>query len=99
MKWIKRIFKSLRGIDTPIGGVSWEPTEIEELEVSIKFPSDSGLQKELEDDGYKIGWCSPKNLQNRIQLEGWKKVIWENDEGIQYHLKTYDGLTLICRQE
>ncbi|MEK7322408.1 MAG: hypothetical protein AABZ84_04935 [Pseudomonadota bacterium] len=99
MKWVRKILKSLRGIDTPIGGVSWEPAEFVDLEVNIKFPSDSGLQQNLEDKGYKISWCSSKNLQSRIQLEGWEKVVWEDKEGKQFFLKTYDGSVLIRRRE
>ena len=98
MKFLKKWFKSIRGIDTPVGGVSWEPSKILDKEVDINFPSDSGLQKELENDGYAISWCSAKKLARKLELEGYEKVVWEDKDGNQFYLRTHDGLTLIKRR-
>lgn len=95
MKWVKKAIKSLRGIDTPIGGVSWEPKRIEDMEVDISFPTESGLQLELHDSGFKLSWCKSKRLPEKIEIQGWKKVIWEDSNGDEFYLRTYDGLTLI----
>ena len=97
--WISRKLNSLRGIDTPIGGISWEPANIEMMEVDISFPKESGLQAQLKSEGYKFVWCSRKKLAHKLEVEDWDRVIWEDQNGYGYYLKTHDGLTFIMRQE
>jgi hypothetical protein len=99
MKFLMRWFKSIRGLDTPFGGVSWEPNQISDKECGINFPSDSGLQEELQNDGYTISWCSQKKLSRKLDIEGFEKVIWDNKNGDQFYLRTHDGLTLIKRKK
>ncbi|MCB1805977.1 MAG: hypothetical protein KDJ99_12775 [Candidatus Competibacteraceae bacterium] len=99
MTTVKRIFRSIRGVSTPIGGVSWEPEGVEEKIVDINYPTDSGLKEELNNVGYKIAWSAEKKLSRRIDLEGWEKVVWEDQVGKQFTLKCSDGLTLIMKKQ
>lgn len=99
MKTFKRILRSIRGVSTPIGGVSWEPEGVEEKIVDINYPTDSGIEEELNDVGYKTAWSAEKKLSRRIDLEGWEKVVWEDQTGKQFILKCSDGLTLIMKKQ
>lgn len=99
MKTVKRILWSIRGVSTPIGGVSWEPEGIEEKSVDINYLSDSGVEEELNNVGYKIAWSAEKKLSRRIDLEGWEKVVWEDQTGKQFILKCSDGLTLLMKKQ
>jgi len=99
MKTVKKILQSIRGISTPIGGVSWEPEGIEDKLVDINYPSDSGIKEELKSVGYKVAWCGEKKLSRKIDMEGWEKVVWENQTGKQFLLKCSDGLTLIMNKQ
>lgn len=98
MKTVKRILRSIRGVSTPIGGVSWEPEGVEEKIVDINYPSDSGIKEELSNAGYKIVWSTEKKLSRRIDLEGWEKVVWEDQTGKQFIIKCSDGLTLLMKK-
>ena len=75
IKTIRKVLRSIRGISTPIGGVSWEPKGIEDKWVEFKYPLDSRIQEELENVGYKVRWCDEDKLSRRIDMEGWEKVI------------------------
>ncbi|MEW5251473.1 hypothetical protein [Microbulbifer discodermiae] len=96
MKCLQRILKNIRGVNLPVvgGGISWQPSQIEELEVDINFPTKSGLKNKLEDEGYDVRWSSSKKLQTRIHNEGWEKVVWKNAKGDKFHLKSTDGLLI-----
>ncbi len=98
MKSVKKILQSIRGVNTPIGGINWEPEGIEDKLVDINYPLDSGLKEELENIGYKIAWCAEKKLSRRIDLEDWEKVVWEDQAGNQFILRCSDGLTLIMKK-
>ncbi len=99
MKAIKRTLRSIRGVSTPIGGVNWEPEGVDEKIVDINYPSDSGLEEELKNVGYKIAWSAEKKLSRRIDLEGWEKVVREDQTGKKFILKCSDGLTLIMKKQ
>ena len=102
MKTVRKVIRSIRGISIPIGGISWEPEGIEDKLVDIKYPSDSGIQKELENVGYKVRWCAEDKLSRRIDMEGWEKVVWEDQTGKQFLLKCRSDrthLTLIMKKQ
>lgn len=42
--------------------------------VDFEYPRNSGLIAELEEQGYKIRWCSDDKLARRIDIEGWSVV-------------------------
>ncbi len=98
MKPVKKILRTIRGVSTPIGGVSWEHEWADDKIVDIHFPQKSGLEEELYNAGYKIAWSAEKKLSTRIDLEGWEKVVWEDKAGKQFILKCFDGLTLIMKE-
>ena len=99
MKTVKKILRSIRGLSSPIGGVSWKLEGIEDKVVDINYPSDSGMKEELNIVGYRIAWCAEKNLSRKIDLESWEKVVWEDQTGKQFLLKCSDGLTLIRKKK
>lgn len=99
MNIIRRVLRSIRGVTTPIGGVSWEPEGIDEKFVDLNYPTDSGIKEELKNVGYKLAWSAEKKLSRRINLEGWEKVVWQDQAGKQFILKSSDGLTLIMKQQ
>ena len=102
MKTVRRVLRSIRGISMPIGGISWEPEGMEDKLVDIKYPSDSGIQKELENVGFKVRWCAEDKLSRRIDMEGWEKVVWEDQTGKQFLLKCRSDrthLTLIMKKQ
>lgn len=66
--------------------------------VDFGYPSDSGLQAQLEAAGYSVRWCSDKQLARKLDLEGWEIVVESSDNGVlsKFRLKTRpDDQTLI----
>ncbi|GAB6910108.1 hypothetical protein DESC_460166 [Desulfosarcina cetonica] len=57
------------------------------------------MKEELENVGYKLAWSAEKKLSRKIDLEGWEKVVWQNQSGKKFILKSYDGSTLIMKQD
>ncbi len=54
---------------------------IEDVAVDINFPSRSGLQDRLAEQGYRLVWSTESNAGSRIEEEGWQRVIEENAQG------------------
>lgn len=52
-----------------------ERVALEQLEVDINFPSDSGLQANLEAAGFKLRWSRESLVARRTTLEGWSVVL------------------------
>lgn len=99
MNTFRRVLRSIRGVSTPIGGVSWELEGIEDKIVDFNYPIDSWLKEELKNVGYKLAWSAEKKLSRKIDLEGWEKVVWQNQSDKQFILKSYDGSTLIMKKD
>lgn len=59
-----------------VSGVS-APTP-EELLVDINYPSDSGMQSELQREGYEIAWCREAKVRRKLDLEGWEHAFSED---------------------
>lgn len=80
--------------------------ELSEEEPSVKlvdahYPRDSGLQAELESQGYEVKWCSDIKLARHLDLEGWALVIQNTSKGKRVILITDNPphkYTLIMRR-
>lgn len=58
--------------------------------VDFRYPHDSGLQATLEAKGYKVAWCSDRNLARRVDLEGWEVVKEACADGVLAKLRLKD---------
>ncbi len=56
--------------------------------VDMEYPQRSGLQTEIESQGFSIAWVSEERLPKKV-LEGWEEVIIA-DRGYRYKLKMQD---------
>jgi len=68
-------------------GWSHEPVEPPSLEaidkwVDIVYPSDSGLQRNLEAAGYRVAWCLDTKLSHKVDFEGWEIVVAPDSRGV-----------------
>ena len=69
--------------------------------VDINYPRDSGLQAELESQGYKIVWCGDDTLARYLDIDGWSLVNQSTQSGQNTVLKVKDrphDLTLIMKR-
>lgn len=57
------------------------PVNIVELFVDSEYPTKSGIQKKLEESGYRLSWANTSRLAS-AELDGWEVVIEKNDQGI-----------------
>lgn len=55
--------------------------EIGEKLVDFGYAADSGLQRQLEAEGYEIGWCDECKLSRRLDLEGCELVLVRDRSG------------------
>lgn len=80
---------SIRPCSRPGEPVPPHPIQTVEKWVDSKYPSDSGLQGNLESQGYRVAWCFDSRLARKIELEGWEVVVENDHRGIAttYHLK------------
>ena len=70
--------------------------------VDFKYPSDSGLQARLEQEGYKVAWCLDNKLARKVDLEGWEIVVELDAQGIlsRYRLKDRpDNQTFVRKRQ
>lgn len=70
--------------------------------VDLEYPRDSGLQAELENQGYKIRWCMDDKLARRLDIDGWSLVTQSTQSGHKTVLKLKDrpyDQTLIMKRE
>jgi hypothetical protein len=54
----------------------------------LQFPQRTGLQAQLEADGYEIRWTAESSLSERLSA-GWERVIYMS-EGFPYYLNIKD---------
>jgi len=76
--------------------------EIGQMWVDFRYASDSGLQQELEAEGFTIGWCDERKLPRRIGLEGYELVLVRERSGklVSLHCESQpSNLTLIKRRQ
>jgi predicted nucleotide-binding protein len=70
--------------------------------VDLQYPKDTGLESELENQGYKIKWCSEKRLARCLDIEGWALVTQTTQTGEKKALKVKDrpyNQTLIMKRD
>ncbi len=58
-----------------------EPVPINEMWVDFRFVVDSGLQRKLDSEGYRMAWSLDTLLPRRLQFEGWEVVIEPDSHG------------------
>ena len=80
-----RISGYIRGMTTPKPA-----SELETKWVDLNYPSDIGLQQQLESEGYRVRWCTDDNLARRLDIEGWELVLQELEDGRKAILKVKD---------
>lgn len=56
--------------------------ELSESLVDLRYPADSGLQRKLESEGYRVAWCLESKLPRLIDLEKWEVVVERDGEGV-----------------
>lgn len=70
--------------------------------VDLKYREYSGLQRELEAQGYAVRWSSDEKTSRRIELEGWEVVKVRDGKKNTVILKVRGrptNLTLIRKRE
>ena len=75
------------------------PKEPEEKLVEFNYPVTSGLQANLEAQGYIVSWCPEKNLARRLEQEGYELALQEKEDGTQVKLTTGDCVLVKKRKE
>ena len=87
--WLKQgDFSILRG-ENPSESETYQQ-EFSIKWVDLQYPSDSGLQEELERQGYQIRWCTENHLARRLDIEGWFLVNQTTESGKRVILKVKD---------
>jgi len=58
--------------------------------VNESYPTDAGMTDALRAAGYKTVWCTANNEARRVDLEGWERVVIDEQDGTNLggHLKT-----------
>jgi predicted nucleotide-binding protein len=70
--------------------------------VDIGYPEDSGIAKELKNEGFDVAWCMESNLARRLDIDGWSLVTQSTASGKQVILRMKDrpqDQTLIKRKK
>jgi hypothetical protein len=63
--------------------------EIQDKWVDSGYPTQLGLTKQLETEGYTVNWRSANEEARLIDIEGWEYVIVQRD-GVRFRLKVHD---------
>jgi TIR domain-containing protein len=58
--------------------------------VNLEYVEKSGIAKELQDQGYDVGWSTANNKSQRVDLEGWEPVLIAQPDGKYARLKIHD---------
>jgi hypothetical protein len=61
--------------------VKFSVPEIHEKWVDLRYPTDSGVQQQLESAGYRVAWSLDTHLTRRVDLEGWEVVVEPDAQG------------------
>jgi len=59
--------------------------------VQFTYPTDSGLQRQLEQFGFRVHWSRESQLPMRIESEGWEAVIEPDSAGRLFRFRVKDG--------
>ncbi len=74
------------------------PPLIVDKVVEITYPVQVGLQKHLEDLGWRIWWSRPEQVATYVDLQGAQLVIERDKGGTLTRFRTYDGGVLLKRR-
>jgi hypothetical protein len=88
--FIERKGCSVRPNSRPGEPVKPRVQEIADKWVDSRYPRDSGIQKKLEAEGYRLAWCSETNLSRKVDLEGWELVIEPDAQGVRSKFRIKD---------
>jgi len=80
---------SIRPCARPGEPVPPHPIETAEKRVDLRYPSDSGLQAQLEARGYRVAWCFESRLARKVEIEGWEIVVEDDHRGVPttFHIR------------
>ncbi len=70
--------------------------------VHIRYPEESGLQRDLAEKGVKLSWCDERKLQIKLERDGVNNVFVHPDDGKLVILKVKTNprdLVLISYEE
>ena len=67
---------------------------VADMVVAFQYPDETGLQRRLEQDGYRLHWSSEAHAPSRM-AEGWSEVITANAQGHPVRLRTRDRMILL----
>jgi hypothetical protein len=68
-----------------------EAPKIEDEWVDLKYPADTGIQKQLEKEGYSLGWATAKLEARKLDAEGYEHVLVKWRDGRTVRLKIRDA--------
>jgi hypothetical protein len=63
--------------------------EVQDKWVDSDYPTQLGITKQLEAEGYTVNWRSANEEAGLIDIGGWEYVIVERD-GVRFRLKVHD---------
>lgn len=75
------------------------PAFVEKV-VNFRYPDESGLQRQIESEGFSVAWCNESRLEGKL-LDGWHRVevLGENGIRVRFRLKTvFEDQILIKRK-
>jgi hypothetical protein len=70
--------------------VSTNPAVIQDKIVNFDYPTESGIQKRLNADGYRLLWSLESELASRVDLHGWEIVIEPDANGKLFRFRCKD---------
>lgn len=82
--------------------VFWRPTlrpgerlpppspKVIEMIVDFNFPSDSGIQANLDAMGFDVSWALESRLARLTQIGGWQVVLEQGEDGALYRFRVRD---------
>jgi hypothetical protein len=87
----------IQGMDTwvrpnsrPGEAVAPPSVQIEDKAVDFNYPTDSGIQARLQQQGYKISWVLESRLARIIELEAYELVIEKRGDGTLVRFRVRD---------
>jgi len=66
--------------------------EVVEKVVEFSYPDKRGIQKLLEDRGWRIWWSRPEEVASYVDIENAELVTERDSQGMLSRFRTYDGL-------
>lgn len=97
--YLQGINLSVRPCSRPGERLPPAPVPIVDKWVDFKYPSDSGIQANLESLGYRVAWCFDSRLARKVELEGWEIVVEKDSRGMptSFHLRDNPGNQVLIK--